>query len=89
MAGTGASATIDYGPAAERRLAAKRADYFAAGTRVVWDVDVLRDEAVRAYSAAQPDMPRVFRRGETGDADPALPGWTMPVDDLFKGSRKR
>jgi Uma2 family endonuclease len=31
----------DYGPAAERALAEKRADYFAAGTLVVWDVDLL------------------------------------------------
>ena len=45
----------DYGPAAEKRLAAKRADYFAAGTRVVWDVDFLRDELVRSYS---PSVPR-------------------------------
>ena len=29
----------DYGPAAEREMAAKRADYFEAGTLVVWDVD--------------------------------------------------
>jgi Uma2 family endonuclease len=29
----------DYGPAAERALAAKRADTFAAGALVVWDVD--------------------------------------------------
>ena len=29
----------DHGPAAERAMAAKRADYFAAGTVVVWDVD--------------------------------------------------
>lgn len=28
-----------YGPAAEAEMAAKRADYFAAGTLVVWDVD--------------------------------------------------
>jgi Uma2 family endonuclease len=33
----------DYGPKAERHMAAKRADYFAAGTLVVWDVDLLRD----------------------------------------------
>src|SRR5438093_7999653 len=39
----------DYGPMAERRIAAKRADYFAAGTLVVWDVDVLRDECIRAF----------------------------------------
>jgi len=30
----------DYGLAAEGELATKRADYFAAGTRVVWDVIV-------------------------------------------------
>ena len=30
----------DYGPAAEREMAAKRADYFACGTQVVWDVDL-------------------------------------------------
>lgn len=35
----------DYGLAAERALAAKRADYFAAGTLVVWDVDLLFDES--------------------------------------------
>src|SRR5437868_13340844 len=33
----------DYGPAAEAEMAAKRADYFAAGTQVVWDVDPLAE----------------------------------------------
>src|SRR5438270_3757508 len=37
----------DYGPVAEREMAAKRADYFAAGTRGVWDVDILRDQVIR------------------------------------------
>ncbi len=31
----------DYGPTAEREMAAKRLEYFAAGTKVVWDVDLL------------------------------------------------
>src|SRR5438128_9205037 len=31
----------DYGDAAEAEMAAKRADYFAAGTLVVWDGDPL------------------------------------------------
>ena len=79
----------DYGPAAEKRLAAKRADYFAAGTRVVWDVDFLRDELVRSYSPEHPDEPRVFRRGETANAEPALPGWSMLVEALFKGNPQR
>ena len=73
----------DYGPTAERALAAKRADYFAAGTRVVWDVDVLRDETVRAYRAADPEHPHLFRRGDIADAEPAVPGWRMPTDELW------
>src|SRR5918997_6616572 len=31
----------DYGERAEQEMAEKRADYFAAGALVVWDVDVL------------------------------------------------
>ncbi len=73
----------DYGPKMERRLAEKSADYFAAGTLVVWDVDVLRDEVVRVYRATNPLHPTVFERGETADAEPALTGWRMAVDDLF------
>ena len=75
----------DYGAAAERTMAAKRADYFAAGTLVVWDVDVLREQSVRVYRASDPVTPRVYGRGEVADAEPALSGWSMPVDDLFLG----
>lgn len=74
----------DYGPASERTMAAKRAEYFAAGTLVVWDVDVLREEVVRVFRAASPEAPTVFRRGETADAEPAVPGWRMSVDELFE-----
>ena len=73
----------DYGPAEERKMAAKRADYFAAGTLVVWDVDLLSEDVVKKYTAADPANPTLFRRGEVADAEPAVPGWTMPVDDLF------
>jgi Uma2 family endonuclease len=73
----------DYGPVAEARLAAKRADYFAAGTLVVWDVDIKREGLVRAYRAADPVNSSEHRRGEMADAEPALLGWSMPVDDLF------
>lgn len=73
----------DYGPKAERAMAQKRADYFAAGTLVVWDVDLLSPDVIHAYGATDPEHPRVFRRGELADAEPAVPGWTMPVDDLF------
>ena len=88
----------DYGPAAEQAISEKRADYFAAGTLVVWDVDLLSADVVRVYRAAGPGTPaglpaagvpdplapQIFRRGETADAEPAVPGWSMPVDDLFE-----
>jgi Uma2 family endonuclease len=75
----------DYGPRAEMRMAQKRADYFAAGTLVIWDVDLLGPDVIRCFRADDPDKPRVFRRGETADAEPALPGWQFPVDRLFEG----
>jgi Uma2 family endonuclease len=73
----------DYGPAAEREMADKRRDYFAAGTQVVWDVDVLKESCIRVYRASDPDHPTVYRRGELAEAEPALPGWALSVDDLF------
>ena len=73
----------DYGRKAEEKMARKRANYFAAGTLVVWDVDVLKDEFISSYSSDDPDNPTVFRRGEQANAEPAVPGWSMPVDDLF------
>jgi len=73
----------DYGPKAERDLAAKRADYFTAGTLVVWDVDLLGEDVVRVYSVGAPDKPTIYRRGDIAEAESAVPGWTMPVDDLF------
>ena len=73
----------DYGPAAEKAMAAKRADYFAAGTLVVWDVDLLSDDVIKSYRAESLEQPRVFRRGDIANAEPAVPDWSMPVDDLF------
>ena len=73
----------DYGPRAEREIAAKRADYFAAGTLVVWDVDLLSENLVRVYRADDSANPTFYRRGEIAEAEPAVPGWTIAVDDLF------
>lgn len=73
----------DYGPRAERNLSAKRDDYFATGTQVVWDVDLESPDVVRKFTADDPDDPVIFRRGEIADAEPAVPGWRLPVDVLF------
>jgi Uma2 family endonuclease len=73
----------DYGPAAEKRMAAKRADYFAAGTLVVWDVDVLREKVVRVYRSAEPNRSTTYKSEEAAEAEPALPGWSIVVREIF------
>jgi Uma2 family endonuclease len=73
----------DYGPAAEQEMAAKRADYFAVGTLVVWDVDLLGEDIVRVYRAADPTRPTIYRRGDIAEAEPAVPGWSMPVNAIL------
>jgi Uma2 family endonuclease len=71
----------DYtGPAAEIAMADKRDDYFEAGTLVVWDVDY-RARRITKYSAD--GSVAVFATGDTADAEPALPGWCLGVDDVF------
>jgi Uma2 family endonuclease len=72
----------DYGPVAEAAMAFKRAEYFSAGTVAVWDVDP-EAETVVLYRASDPATPVVFRRGDVAHAEPAVPGWAMPVDDVF------
>ena len=73
----------DYEPAAEREPAAKRRDYFAAGTLVVWDVDLLSNDVIKVYRFTDPENLTIYKRGDLAEAEPAVPGWTMPVDDLF------
>lgn len=75
----------DYGLTAGQAMLDKRQDYFDAGTLVVWDVDPLgTDWVVRVFRDRNAEVPAaVFRRGETADAEPAVPGWTLIVDDLF------
>jgi len=72
----------DYGEPAEAALAAKRFDYFEAGTAVVWDVDPINDRILN-YRGDAPDQPEVFSRGQEADAEPAVPGWKMAVDNIF------
>ena len=67
----------------ETTLAPGGADYFAAGTLVVWDLDTLRDQVVRVYRAGDPATPTTYHRGDHAEAEPAVPDWSMPVDDLF------
>ena len=72
----------DYSPTAVAEMAAKRADYFKAGTKVVWDVDPI-GECIRVYRDDAPDEPVGFGRGQEADAEPAVVGWRIAVDWIF------
>jgi Uma2 family endonuclease len=72
----------NYTPSAEEEMAAKRTDYFLAGTLVVWDVDPVA-ETIASYSASDPAKPTIFRRGDIAQAEPAVAGWRVSVDEVF------
>jgi hypothetical protein len=38
---------------------------------------------VRVYRASNPEHPDIYRLGELAEVEPALPDWSMPVDDFF------
>jgi hypothetical protein len=42
------------------------------------------EQVVRVYRADSPETPITYRRGELAEAEPAVPGWRMPVDELFE-----
>jgi Uma2 family endonuclease len=73
----------DYDPTAESKMARKRGHYFAAGTLVVWDVDLVGEDVVKSYSSTDPNSPTVYRRGDVATAEAAVTGWSIAVDDLF------
>jgi Uma2 family endonuclease len=72
----------DYSAAAEIEMADKRADYFAAGSPVVWDVYTVA-ECVHVYRATDPAHPTTFQRGQMAEGEPAVPGWQVAVDWIF------
>src|SRR5262245_43027923 len=53
----------NYGKSAEVEMEEKRADYFAAGTLVVWDVDPV-SECIHVYRSTNPDQATTYVRGQ-------------------------
>ncbi|MGH9913692.1 MAG: Uma2 family endonuclease [Pyrinomonadaceae bacterium] len=74
----------DYGPKAEQAVYRKLKDYFAARTKVVWDVDLFSESVIKVYRATDPDNPTLYSRRDIAEAEPAVPGWGFSVDELFK-----
>jgi len=64
-------------------MAAKRIDYFEAGTQVVWDVDPRARLHPVVPSRCAPTSPSFITKGQVASAEPALPGWQMAVADIF------
>jgi Uma2 family endonuclease len=63
-----------------KEMARKLKDYFFAGVRLVWYVDPHR-RTVQVYTA--PDQLTQLREGQTLDGGTVLPGFTLPLEQLF------
>ncbi|GAC1466777.1 MAG: Uma2 family endonuclease [Isosphaeraceae bacterium] len=63
-----------------REMERKLHDYFTAGTRLVWYVDI-RKRTVRVFN--RPDHSTLLVEGQTLDGGVVLPGFTLPLRDLF------
>jgi Uma2 family endonuclease len=61
-------------------MARKRQEYFAAGVRLVWIVDPVA-RTVAVYTA--PEQGSVWQEGQTLAGEPVLPGFTLPLRELF------
>ncbi len=72
----------DQGRAAGAAMAAKRADYFEAGTLVVWDVDPVA-ELIHVHRRDDPGRVTTYARGDVAEAEPAAPGWRIAVAAVF------
>jgi Uma2 family endonuclease len=64
----------------EAEMKRKLRDYFAAGTRLVWFVDP-DPRTVTAYTA--PDRSTVLHETDTLDGGAVLPGFSLPLRQLF------
>jgi len=65
-------------------MAAKRADYFLAGTIVVWDVDRSRQQ-VRVYRTSDPARCHTYSRGTLADCRTrGYQGWRIAIDETLR-----
>jgi Uma2 family endonuclease len=63
-----------------REMARKRTEYFARGTRLVWEVD-LRRRTVTVYTSATDG--ETLSETDSLDGGDVLPGFRLPLVDLF------
>jgi hypothetical protein len=41
-------------------------------------------QCVHVYLQADPAHPQIYTRGQVAQAEPTVPGWRLPVDELFE-----
>lgn len=61
-------------------MSVKREQYFQAGVRLVWEIDPV-SRTVVVYT--KPDKGRTLTEADTLDGGDVLPGFTLPVRDVF------
>jgi Uma2 family endonuclease len=64
----------------------KRREYFAGGTRLVWEVDP-EERTVRVYTTATRST--LLREGDTLDGGTVLPGFRLPIRQWFARAGRR
>jgi Uma2 family endonuclease len=69
-----------------REMERKLHEYFAAGTRLVWYFD-LNAQAVTVYTA--PDRSTVLGLSQTLEGGDVLPGFALPLRELFERASRR
>jgi Uma2 family endonuclease len=67
-------------------MARKRQEYFAAGVHVVWQVDP-NARTIEVFTA--PDQSTVLHEAQTLTGDTVLPGFTLPLQELFSKLDRR
>jgi Uma2 family endonuclease len=71
----------EYDEASARARRIRFGEYFAAGTRLIWDIDP--ENATVISHRPDSGQPVVFTDGEIANAEPYLPGWKIEVRGLF------
>ena len=66
----------------EAEMRRKRAEYFRAGVRLVWEVDP-RARTVQVYTPRRRRRPVVLTAADTLDGGKVLPGFRLPLAELF------
>ena len=70
----------------KREMERKVGEYFEAGVRLVWLIDP-KARTVDAYTS--PNESRRLRNGQTLGGEPVLPGFTLPLRQLFARASRR